>query len=787
MFEIDIDILLVLSILGISLVLFVTERIRMDVVALMVLCALALSGLVSPGDAFSGFSNPAVITVWAMFILSDGLSRAGIADIIGRSVLRIAGRGEARMITVIMLVSGSLSGFMNNIGVAALMLPVVVDIARRSDIPAPRLLMPLAYGTLLGGLTTMVGTPPNLLVSGALRDAGLTPFGLFDFTPLGLIILAVGTAFTALIGRHFLPSTPPKKDDADNHRNLRDQYGLRDRMFMVRVPPEAVTAGRTIHDVGLTRSAGLIIIALMRGPETITLPGPATRLRAGDLMLVQGRTDRFDALRKWSELTIERESPVLKERISEQLELRELQVAEDSRLVGEPVRHRDFRDRYAVNVLAIRRGSEIWRAELGALSLRAGDHLLVQCHPENVESLNKSSEFDAAAKVTSEDLAQLYEMQNRVFVIHVPKDSELEGQSMSDTRLADAFDFRLLAIFRDGALVVMPGSEMTVQGGDLLIVQGRQEDVDMLRGLQELRVQYDPSSHLDVFDSDALQMVETTLHPHSSLAGKTVGELDIHGRYQLELIAIWRNGRPYRTELGTMHLELGDALLFVGPRERLVTLQRDPDFIVLTPITASVVDTRKAPVAGFIMLAVVTVVLLEWLPISIASVSGATAMVLTRCLTMENAYRAIEWRSIFLIAGMLPLGVAMNDTGAASFVAHAVMDSLGSYGPWVVLLGLYGVTAAATMIVPTAALVVLMAPIVLTASAEMGLSPYAAMMAVAIAASASFTSPISHPANVLVMGPGGYRFVDYLKLGVPLTLVVFGVVYLLLPLFWPIT
>ena len=153
---------------------------------------------------------------------------------------------------------------------------------------------------------------------------------------------------------------------------------------------------------------------------------------------------------------------------------------------------------------------------------------------------------------------------------------------------------------------------------------------------------------------------------------------------------------------------------------------------------------------------------------------------------MEDAYRAIEWRSIFLIAGMLPLGVAMTDTGAAAFVANLVMTSLGDYGPWVVLLGLYGVTAVATMIVPTAALVVLMAPIALTASAEMGLSPYAAMMAVAIAASASFTSPISHPANVLVMGPGGYRFVDYLKLGVPLTLVVFAVVYLLLPLIWPI-
>ncbi|MCB1685616.1 MAG: SLC13 family permease [Pseudomonadales bacterium] len=787
MFGIETDILLVLSILGISLVLFITEQVRMDVVALMVLCALALTGLVSPSDAFSGFSNAAVITVWAMFILSEGLSRAGIADILGRSVLRIAGRGEARMIAVIMLVSGALSGFMNNIGVAALMLPVVVDVARRSDIPAPRLLMPLAYGTLLGGLTTMVGTPPNLLVSGALKDAGLQPFGLFDFTPLGVIILLVGTAFVALIGRHLLPRTTVQKDEDGSRRNLRDQYGLRERMFMVRVPPDALAAGRTIQEVGLTRSAGLIIIALMRNSETMTLPGSSTRLQAGDLMLVQGRTERFEALRKWGELTIERESPILKERISEELEIRELHIAEESSLIGEPVRHREFRDRYSINVLAVRRGTEVWRTNLGAVPLHAGDHLLVQCNPDNAAALEKSAEFDAAAKVSNEDLLQLYELEDRVFVIHVPKESELEGLSLSETRLADAFDFRLLAVMRESELQVMPGSDVTVMGGDLIFVQGRPEDVDVLRGLQELRVQYDPSSHLDVFESDALQMVEATLHPHSSLSGKSVAELDLRGRYQLELIAIWRNGRPYRSDLGAMKLELGDAVLVVGPRERLVTFERDPEFIVLTPLTSTALDTSKAPMAGFIMLAVVSVVLLEWLPIAIAAVSGATAMVLTGCLSMENAYRAIEWRSIFLIAGMLPLGVAMTDTGAATFVADAVMSSLGDYGPWAVLLGLYGVTALATMIVPTAALVVLMAPIVLTASAEIGMSPYPAMMAVAIAASASFTSPISHPANVLVMGPGGYRFVDYLKLGVPLTLVVFGVVYLLLPVFWPLS
>ncbi len=786
MSDIPFEVLLVLGILAASLVLFITEWVRMDVVSLMVLCALALTGLVTPAEAVAGFSNPAVITVWAMFILSEGLSRAGFADIISRGVLNVAGHGEARMIAVIMLVSGGLSGFMNNIGVAALMLPVVIDVARRSGIPAPRLLMPLAYGSLLGGLTTMVGTPPNLLISGALRDAGHVAFTLFDFTPLGLVILCSGTAFVVLIGRHLLPKSSPQQEEGKARRNLREHYSLQERMFMVRITPGSIAAGKTIRETGLTESAGLIIIALMREGRTQALPNTDTRLQGNDILLVQGRHDRFEALRKWSELKIEREAPVLQDLLSEKLKLREVQVAEESSLAGQPVRHREFREKHAANVLAVRRASEVWRTRLGRVTLAAGDHLLVQCDPEDLKALEESKEFTAVAKVSDEDMEQIYKLRDRVFVIHVPKESELEGQSMSKTRLADSFDFRLLGVFRQGELEVMPDSDAPVKGGDLLIVQGRDEDVDVLRGLQELEIQQDASTHLNVFDSDSLQMVESTLHPRSALAGKTVAELDLRGRYQLELAAIWRNGRPYRSELGSMKLLLGDALLLLGPRARLAALDRDPDFIVLTPVTPSVVNTSKAPVAGFIMLGVVGVVLLGWLPISIAAVTGATLMVLTRCLNMEAAYRAIEWRAIFLIAGMLPLGVAMQETGAAQFVANAVMASLGNHGPWAVIAGLYGVTAMATMIVPTAALVVLMAPIVLSASAEMGFSVHAAMMAVAMAASASFTSPISHPANVLVMGPGGYRFVDYLKLGVPLTLVVFLVVLVVLPIFWPL-
>jgi di/tricarboxylate transporter len=281
--------------------------------------------------------------------------------------------------------------------------------------------------------------------------------------------------------------------------------------------------------------------------------------------------------------------------------------------------------------------------------------------------------------------------------------------------------------------------------------------------------------------------MDATLDPRSSLAGKTVGELNFRERYGIELAGIWREGKTVGAELADERLQVGDALLMLGPRDRLELLDQDTDFLVLTPLGQKPPDTRRAPLAAMIMLGVVGAVMAGYAPISVAAVVGGTIMVLTGCLNMEQAYRAIDWRAIFLIAGMLPLGTAMQDSGAAQYLANQMMELLGDSGPWPVIVGLYLLTAMATMIIPTAALVVLMSPIVLSAMADMGYAPETAMIAVAMAASASFTSPISHPANILVMGPGGYRFVDYLKVGVPLTIVVFVAVMVMLPFFWPLT
>lgn len=778
---------LVLTILVVSLFLFVSEKIRMDVVALMVLGALVLTTLVTPEEAVAGFSNPAVIAVWAMFILSDGLTRTGIANVIGRAVLRLAGRQERRMIIVIMLTAGGLSAFMNNIGVAALMLPVVIEIARRTRIPASRLLMPLAYGSLLGGLTTMIGTPPNLLISGALLQAGETSFGLFDFTPIGLAVLVSGTLFMAIAARYLLPKAKPEEGmQKRSQRNLRSLYGLHSRAFEMRVPENSILAGKTLGQSRIGTAAGLIVIALEHNGKTELMPSRQTLLKGGHKLIIQGRLDRFREFQRWSELVIEREAPVLQGLMQGQVKLIEVVVENHSPLIAKLLHHSEFRKTYGANVLAIRRDKLVRRVNLAYVPLKPGDTLLLQTSPNTMEDLKLSTEFSGCREVNEDDLSQIYRLQERIFVVRVPRESQLAGDTLMRSRIGDAFDFRLLALFREGELKIMPESDQSLRSGDLLLIQGREEDLDVLRGLQELQVERGAPTDFQAFESDRLSLLETTLDPRSTLAGTPVSEVNFRDKYGLELVAIWRKGEALRSNLDSLVLQSGDALLVLGPRERLMVLEKDPEFLILTPITKRAINTARAPLAGGIMLAVIFSVLIGWLPIYIAAIIGGTLMVLTRCLTMEEAYRAIDWRAIFLIAGMLPLGTAMEQSGAAEFLAQQTMALLGPLGPWWVIGGLYLITAAGTMIIPTAALVVLMSPIVLSACADLGVAPQTAMMAVAMAASASFTSPISHPANILVMGPGGYRFADYIRLGLPLTIIVFITVMLLLPIFWPL-
>ncbi|MCC7258807.1 MAG: SLC13 family permease [Gammaproteobacteria bacterium] len=781
------DIALCLLILAFAVIMFATELLRMDLVALLVMCMLAVTGVVTPPQALAGFSDEAVITVWAMFILSEGLTRSGSGQIVSRRILQLAGRREGPVIATVMLAGGALSAFMPTVGVAALMLPVAVEIARRTEIPASRLLMPLAFAALLGGMTTLIGTPPNLLISGALAAAGERPFTLFDFAPVGLGALAAGTIFMAFAGRRLLPQKDPGLEAHQrSQRNLRTQYGLQDRNFMMRVPDGSVLVGRTLADSRLVSAAGMIVIALERRNKVDALPSRTTVIQGGDRLLVQGRLERFEELRRWSELVIEREAPVLQALVSERIRLVEASVAETSTLAKDLLHHAEFRRRFNANVLAIRRRDLVRRVNLAYVPLRAGDRLLLQGEEEALAALTTTGEFGEIRTITEEELRDTYRMQERLFVVRVPRDSVLGGQTLGRSRLGDAFDFRLLATFREGGLRIMPPPEEIILGGDLLLIQGRPEDLDVMRGLQELQVEDHVSPNLNIFESDRLATLEATLAPQSPLAGKTVNELNFRDRYGLELVAVWRSGKALRTGLDKLALQFGDALLLVGPRQKLALLNDDPDLLVLTPVMLPVTDSSRAPLAALVMAGIVGSVLLGWLTIGVAAVLGATAMVLGRCLTMEQAYRAIEWRAVFLIAGTLPLGTAMAETGTAQYLATQMLAAIGGLGPWAIIAGLYVVTALATLVIPTPALVVLMAPICITASRELGIAPQTSLMAIAMAASSAFATPIAHPANLMVMGPGGYRFGDYVRLGVPLMLIVFAVVMVLLQVFWPI-
>lgn len=803
------EIVLVLGILLLALVLFVGGWIRMDLTALLVLGLLAVTGLVTPAQALSGFSNPAVVTVGAVFILSGGLSRTGVARALGRRVVRVAGRGETRLLLVIMGTAAVLSAFMNNVGVAALLLPVVMDIARSTGRPPGRLLLPLAYATLLGGLTTLIGTPPNILASEALGEAGLRPFGLFDYTPVGGVVLVVGIAFMLVVGRRLLPDREPGREPPGapprgparepegggaapvpepggrggsvpgTEEDLETLYELREELFVLRVGAGSPLAGRTLAESRLGAALGLNVLGVLRTRGTDLAPDPGVVLEEGDRLLVHGSPERLAALRggrlleEAGRLALERLAP-------RDVEVAEVRLEAGADLVGRTLEEADLRARHGVHVVGVRRGDRIRRTDVQTLPLRAGDRLLVQAPPAGLEALRDRE----GLRVSGAERAEVYGLEERAFAVRVPEGSTLAGRTLGESRLGDAFGLNVVSIVRDGRTLASPDPAERIRAGDALLVVGRAEELDTIRGLQELEMTPGPPPEGEL-ESERVGLVEAVLAPRSGLVGKTLRQLRFRDRYGLSVLAVLREGRVLRTDLRDLPIRFGDALLVYGPARRLRMLGQEPDFLVLTRGAQPAVRTSRAPVAVGIMAAVLTPVLLGWLPIAVAAVIGAAAMVLAGCLTMDEAYRDVEWRAVFLIAGMLPLGTALEQTGAAGMLAGGVVEGLGRFGPLAVLAGLFALTSLGTQVIPAPAVVVLLSPIVLSAAAGLSVSPYTLMMGVAIAAAAGFASPVTHPANVLVMGPGGYRFRDYLRVGLPLTLVTFLVVLLLTPLVWP--
>ncbi|HDZ2265470.1 TPA: SLC13 family permease [Klebsiella pneumoniae] len=606
------ELIWVLSLLAIAVVLFATGKVRMDAIALMVIVAFVLSGTLTLNEAFSGFSDPNVILIAALFIIGDGLVRTGVATKMGAWLVSVAGNSETKMLIYLMLTVAGLGAFMSSTGVVAIFIPVVLSVSARMNTSPSRLMMPLSFAGLISGMMTLVATPPNLVVNSELLREGLHGFSFFSVTPIGLVVLILGIVYMLAV-RFML-----KTDNGDSARDGRKRSTFRDLI-------------REYHLTGRARRLAI---------------------RPGSPMIGQ----RLDDLK--------------------------------------------LRERYCANVIGVERWRRFRRV---------------------IVNVNGVSEFRA----------------------------------------------------RDVLLIDMSASDV-----DLRQFCGEQMLEPMV-----LRGEYFADQALDV------GMAEVALIPDSEMMGKTVREIAFRTRFGLNIVGMKRDGKAMDGSVVDEPLQLGDILLVVGNWRQIALLaKRGRDFVVLNmPVEVDDASPAhsQAPHAIFCLVLMVALMLTDEIPNPIAAIIACLLMGKFRCINAESAYKAIHWPSIILIVGMMPFALALQKTGGVDLVVKGLMDVAGGEGPYLLLGCLFVMCAAIGLFISNTATAVLMAPIALAAAKSMGVSPYPFAMVVAMAASAAFMTPVSSPVNTLVLGPGKYSFSDFVKIGVPFTILVMVVCVLLIPVLFP--
>lgn len=778
-----------LAVLAVMVWLFLTEKLPVDLTAFAGLVVLIFAGYVSPSQAFEGFASSAVITMLAIFIVSAALLHTGLAETVADRIHAVVGGREVPLIVALMLIAGVLSAFMNNIAATAVLMPAVAALATRARISPSRLFMPLAFGAILGGTMTLVGTPPNIVAGELLRERGMEPFGLFDFTPVGLTLLAVGTLFMATLGRKLLPArastgarsgagAPGEPGVAEDLPAL---YQVRDKLFTLRLSHDSALDGQSLGETRLGQALQVKVISIARGGRRMARPGGETVLHGGDVLLVQGRQEHVRELLQLREASFERTTFDDLPPPGPGAGGVRARLLPGSPLVGRTLRELDFRRRYRLVVVAIRRGERLIPEDLGDLPLAADDTILALGTREKIEALADRAEEDGLV-MEETGFRALSELRERIFLLRVPPGSALAGDTLAETRMRELVGLTIGGIVRGGELLPALSARQELAPNDRLVIVGDPDRVETLRDLGDVELEEVSEGALEKEDT---LLVEAAVAPRSSAAGKTLRQLDFQNRYGLLALSIWRQGGPIHGDLADLPLALGDALLLQGRRRRVVTLVADPDFVVLSRVAQTPRRANKAPYALGGLLLMVALVVTGWQPIHVAAFTAATAVVLAGAVTMEEAYRAIEWRAIFLVAAVLPVGGAMERTGAAELLAGTVGGVAGPLGPYAVLAALVVLSSLLSQGLDGAPAVVLLTPVVLETAAALGLSPLPLMMGVALAASAAFMTPFSHKANLLVMGAGGYRSMDYVRVGSPLTVVLLALMVLLVPLFFP--
>ena len=599
------DLLISLAVLVGMLALFVSNRWRLDLVALVGLLALVLTGVVTTAEAVAGFSDPVVLMIAGLFVVGAGLFRTGVADALGRRVEGLAGASPLRLVAVIMLVTAVLSALLSSTGTVAVMLPVVLAIARRRGLNASRLMMPVAYAALLGGMLTLIGTPPNLIVSGQLVSSGLPGFGFFSFAAPGLVMLAIGTAYMLTVGRALLPdrtSEGESEPGGPGWKELFAQYGLDEQLQQLRVP---------------------------RG----------------------------------------------------------------SLLASADVSSSELRSRYGVTVLAIAsttpRGRFVRKAEPGTM-IRDDDDLYVV------------------------------------------------GRAEAIAAVVDRFGLRVV-----DAHARLPAE---------------------------------------------LLLVDAVVPPRSAFIGRTLRKLRLHTGVGVTVLAQRSAGSGELLLDLDRPLAAGDALLMTGsPRALREAARSRHDLVLLEDLQDDGSErAHRAPVALAILAAMMLLMTTGAVGNVIAVLLAAVALVITGCVRIEEAYRSINFEAVVLIAAILPMATALDKTGGLAMASEALMASTGDFGPLAVMAVLFVFTAGLSQVVSNTATTVLVAPVALQAALALEVSPYALLMTIAIAASSAFATPVASPVNTLVLSAGGYRFMDFVRVGLPLQLLTLIATLLVVPLFFPL-
>lgn len=769
------DIALLIFIIATMAYFFFTEKLPMDLTAFLGLGTMILLGFVKPEEAFDGFSSPAVIIMLSIFFISGALLQTGVADLVGDKVYQIIGSREVPLMIAVMLLAASLSAFMNNVAATAILLPAVASLAKASKISPSRLFMPLSFGTILGGTLTLVGTPPNIVASEMLQSRGLEPFSLFDFAPLGLCFVALGTLYMITWGRKLLPQRDMAQVTQDA-RDLASIYRLKDNLYSIRVPEGTPMVGMTLKETRLGTTLGLQVVSIVRGDKKTLAPSAETRLMAGDLLVVQGQRADLDRWVAVHDISLGEASRAKIEAARPHIKLVLARVRQNAAQVGKTPMELRFRDHYQALIIGLRRQGQFIEVKIATETIQAGDELLLVTGTAAKEPIKLiEADFDTLEA----DGQTLRQFRRQIFIIDVGPTSALAGRTLGDSRLSELVGLTVLGILRGEEIRVAVGSSDMIMAGDHLYVVGAPSLVRELVSWGKVEV-YQESVE-ESLESDQVGVVEAALAPRSEATGKTLAQLNFRERFGLQVLAIWRGGQAIHGGLADTPLQLGDALLLQGPWRKIRLFATRPYFVVLSQQATEPRNRAKAPHALAILCLMIVSVVLGWQPMQVSAFICASLVVLLGALTMQEAYRVVEWRSLFLVAAVLPVGSAMERTGAATLLSQVLTDMAGPLGPYAVFACVCLLSSLLSQCLDGAPAVVLLTPVALKSAEILQMSPKAVMMAVAVSASVTFMTPFSHKANLLVMGAGGYHFKDYLRVGTPLSLLLLALILLMVP------